>query len=62
MLEINYIKWAAKFSDRLNLKVMLVGTAGSGGQGGGSGGRSYRFRVRVSGNEPFSIITVIIVM
>lgn len=60
MLEINYIKWAAKFSDRLNLKVMLVGTAGS--RGGGSGGRSYRFRVRVSGNEPFSIITVIIVM
>lgn len=59
MLEINYIKWAAKFSDRLNLKVMLVGTAGS---RGGSGGRSYRFRVRVSGNEPFSIITVIIAM
>lgn len=43
MLEINYIKWAAKFSDRLNLKVMLVGTAGS--RGGGQGVRGQKLQV-----------------
>lgn len=44
MLEINYIKWAAKFSDRLNLKVMLVGTAGSRG-GRGQGVRGQKLQV-----------------
>lgn len=44
MLEINYIKWAAKFSDRLNLKVMLVGTAGRPG-GRGQGVRGQKLQV-----------------
>lgn len=45
MLEINYIKWAAKFSDRLNLKVILFGTAGSRGVRGGQGVRGQKLQV-----------------